>query len=169
MTTPTMLFSGPAWYIRPATDADAGALLDVYRACEDFLALGPVPVASAEMVAKDRALSQEAGGVFCAVCTEAGALCGVLDFIPRYEGRPEVAFLELLMLAQPYRNRGWGARIVAALKQYVAASGTRRLLAGVQANNPAAQRFWLRQGFSITAGPKMLPDQTICYDLACEL
>jgi GNAT superfamily N-acetyltransferase len=162
------LFEADGWWVRPATDDDQAPLLAVYTACEDFLALGPVAQASAAMVAADRRLSAERGGVYCVVCAADGPVCGVVDFVPRLPGGPDQAYLELLMLAAPYRNRGWGAAIFSALRTYLTALGVRRLLAGVQVNNPAAKRFWLYQGFVITGGPELLADGTTVYDLACE-
>jgi ribosomal protein S18 acetylase RimI-like enzyme len=53
--------------IRRVTDDDLDAVLDVYRECEDFLALGPVPLASMEMVRSDIATSQGEGGLFCGI------------------------------------------------------------------------------------------------------
>jgi L-amino acid N-acyltransferase YncA len=169
MNTPAALFEGDGWWVRPATDADQAALLAVYTACEDFLALGPVPQASAEMVAADRRLSAERGGIYCVACAADDSVCGVVDFVPYLAGRPDHAYFELLMLATAYRSRGWGAAIFAALRTYLTALGVRRLLAGVQVNNPAARRFWLRQGFVITGRPRLLADRTTVYDLACEV
>ncbi len=56
--------------IRPIVEPDLPAVLEVYRQSEDFLALGPDPHASPEMVAKDRELSRQEGGVFCGIFLE---------------------------------------------------------------------------------------------------
>ena len=48
--------------IRPIAEDDLEAILAVYRQCEDFLALGPQPQASPEMVAADMRQSQAEGG-----------------------------------------------------------------------------------------------------------
>jgi len=55
--------------IRPVeqNEAELEQVLAVYRQCEDFLALGPVAMASLEMVAADLALSGLKGGTFCAI------------------------------------------------------------------------------------------------------
>src|SRR5512143_3408157 len=60
--------------IRPIVDSDLPALLEVYRQCEDFLALGPDPHASPEMVEKDRALSRQEGGIYCGIFLESAIL-----------------------------------------------------------------------------------------------
>ena len=56
--------------IRPIVDFDIPAVLEVYRQSEDFLALGPDPHASLEMVEKDRALSRQQGEVYCGIFME---------------------------------------------------------------------------------------------------
>ena len=43
----------PRFSLRPVTPTDLDAVLEVYRLCEDFLALGPVATASMEMLQKD--------------------------------------------------------------------------------------------------------------------
>ncbi len=60
--------------IRPITDSDLPAVLEVYRQSEDFLALGPDPHASPEMVEKDRELSRQEGGVYCGIFLENPAM-----------------------------------------------------------------------------------------------
>jgi len=50
--------------LRTLDDFDLPALLELYRACEDFLALGPYPRDSLEMVRSDIQLSQENGARF---------------------------------------------------------------------------------------------------------
>ncbi len=44
--------------IHPVSPEGLDAVLDVYRQCEDFLALGPIAAASMEMVLKDIELSR---------------------------------------------------------------------------------------------------------------
>jgi GNAT superfamily N-acetyltransferase len=150
--------------IRPIVDTDLPAVLEVYRQCEDFLALGPVASASMEMMQADRALSCEQGGEFCGIYAEDGTLMGVLDFIRAgWEGDPGCAFLELLMIAAPFRNQGLGARAVAWLEGELRRGGVTRLKSGVQVNNPKAIRFWRRVGFALTSGAEPQADGTVAY------
>lgn len=153
--------------IRPVTPEDQSALLEVYRQCEDFLALGPDPHASPDMIRRDLQGSQQLDGVYCVIFNPAGTMIGVVDVVPRrYQGDPALAFLELLMIAAPYRSQGLGAEIMRAVESFIRQDGmVKALLAGVQANNPGAIRFWQRMGFRITGGPTLEPDQTICYSL----
>ena len=50
--------------------------LEVYRRCEDFLALGPEPKASLEMVLADLEISRQEGGCFCGIYGPTGNMLG---------------------------------------------------------------------------------------------
>jgi GNAT superfamily N-acetyltransferase len=152
--------------IHPILDSDLPAVLEVYRQCEDFLALGPQPRASLEMVQADRALSCQLGGEFCGIFTEDGILVGIFDFLRAgFEGDPGCAFLELLMIAAPFRRQGIGEWALAWLEAELRRAGVPRLKSGVQVNNPQAIRFWQRMGFAITSSAEPQPDGTIAYRL----
>lgn len=157
--------------IRPITRADLRAVLEVYRQCEDFLALGPVPTASMEMVLKDIEHSQAAGGMFCGIYTAAGSLAGIIDYVPGgFEGKPQLACLSLLMLARPFRKQGLGRAVVAAIENEIKKDPrVSAILSGVQVNNPPAVQFWQKNGYRIVSGPKLLPDQTTVFDLRKDL
>jgi GNAT superfamily N-acetyltransferase len=160
----------PSFQIIPLSEADLPAILAVYRQCEDFLALGPLATASEEMVRADMGLSRSQGGHFCGISLADGTLAGVLDYIPAgWEGDPDCAFLELLMIGAPYRAHGLGADVFAWLLAQLRAAGTRRLAAGVQVNNPKAVRFWQRMGLRIVSEPELLLDGTTCVQLAMNL
>ncbi len=153
--------------IRPITDSDLPAVLEVYRQSEDFLALGPDPHASPEMVARDRGLSRREGGLYCGIFLD--ELVGILDYTPNYKGDPGAAFIELLMIAAPYRGRGLGEQAVRWLgSTFSGEAGQVRLYAAVQTNNPAAIRFWQRLGFRITGPAALQPDGTVTYPIRCE-
>ena len=157
--------------IHPIAANELDAVLDVYRQCEDFLALGPVPTASMEMVLKDIEISKEECGIFCGIYTADGGMIGVLDYVPsNYNGDIHAAYLSLLMIAAPFRKQGIGKAVVEALEQEIQKDrGIHTILAGVQVNNPQAVRFWQRMGFSIISGPELMPDQTIAYGLQKDL
>jgi ribosomal protein S18 acetylase RimI-like enzyme len=145
----------------PATLA---ALLEVYQQCEDFLALGPQPHASPEMVQADLDLSQSAGGLFCGIYLCASdELIGVADYIPAgFEGNRQHAFIELLMIAQPFRSHGLGKRIVAELEVIIRKDPLiTAIRLGCQVTNLGAMRFWQRCGYRMIGPPTLYPDQTI--------
>jgi ribosomal protein S18 acetylase RimI-like enzyme len=154
------------WIARPVTEDDLDQVLEVYRQCEDFLALGPQPKASMEMVQADFRRSVEENGSFYGLYDiYQGKMIGVVDFVMRgFEGRVDQAFLSLLMIAAPYRSRGIGSEVVGWVETQVASQpDITSILAGVQINNPAAIRFWERMGYTKIRGPEVLPDTTAVF------
>ena len=158
-----MIFS-----IRPIEDSDLPAVLEVYRHSEDFLALGPAAAASLQMIAADRALSRQEGGLYCGIFypqeNKPDRLAGILDYTLQLPGQPGILFIELLMLARAERGRGLGAAVVEwLLAQY--GGQVSALQAGVQVNNPGAVRFWQRMGFRITGPAEPQADGTVAFPL----
>ncbi len=165
-----MIIEGENFCIHPfqGSEAEYAAVLEVYRQCEDFLALGPVAIASMEMVCADLALSKKEGGIFCLISPPGSTeVVGVIDYIPSgFRGDPSVACLELLMIAAPYRSHGLGAAVVKAVEAKIFKdSRVRAIDSGVQVNNPHAIRFWLRMGYQIISGAEPQGDGTIAYHL----
>ncbi len=157
--------------ICPVTPDDLDAVFEVYRQCEDFLALGPVATASREMVLKDLQVSRGEGGVFCGIHTPDGKMIGVIDYVPgNYRDDPQAAYLSLLMIAAPFRNLGIGNAVVEAIEAEIRkGAAVTAIFAGVQVNNPKAVRFWQRNGYRIVSEPRLHPDQTIAVDLRKDL
>jgi ribosomal protein S18 acetylase RimI-like enzyme len=157
--------------IRPITEEDLETVLEVYRQCEDFLALGPVPVASMEMVRKDIELSQQEQGRFCGIYAQDRSMIGVIDYVPHnYAGNPQHAFLSLLMIAASFRQQGIGKAVVEAIEAEIKKDDrVTAILAGVQVNNPEAIQFWQRRGYRIVGGPERMPDQTTVFHLRKDL
>ncbi len=161
--------------VRPIRADELEQVLEVYRQCEDFLALGPQAKATMEMVLSDLRASQAEGGIYCGIYEPRGpgewTMIGVLDFVPGgFKGKAEHACLNLLMIAAPDRSRGVGRRIVRWLEGEIARrSGARAIFSGVQVNNPGAIRFWQRMGFEIIRGPEQMPDTTAVYSLVKSL
>lgn len=60
----TILISEHALEIRSIRSDELESVLEVYKQCEDFLALGPVPTASKEMVLNDIEISKAENGIF---------------------------------------------------------------------------------------------------------
>jgi ribosomal protein S18 acetylase RimI-like enzyme len=150
------------------TQTELARILEVYRQCEDFLALGPVASASLSMVEADLEHSVAEHGTFCAIeeCAT-GVMAGIFDYTSRgFEGDPTIAFLSLLMIAAPYRAHGLGEQVVRAFEAHLRQDPTiRTIRSGVQANNPGAIRFWQRMGFQIVSEAELLPDGTTCFQL----
>ncbi len=161
----------PSFRLRPVTDDDLPAVLEVYRQCEDFLALGPVATASAEMVRQDLKISADIGGRFCGIFAADGTMMGIVDYLTAgFEGNPQHAFIDLLMIAQPYRGQGLGAAVVAQVEAEIRRQPqVTAILSGVQVNNPAAIRFWQSRGFVIEGEARDMGDGTTAYSLRKDL
>ena len=151
--------------LAPVSEDDAEALLALYVACEDFLALGPQPRASLDMVLADLAASRQANGRYEGIFV-GGALVGVVDYVlAGHEGEPGHAYLALLMLAPAWRRRGLGAAVTRYVEAMAAAGGATHVCLGAQVNNPMAVRFWQRLGYAIYAGPVAFADGTTAWQL----
>jgi len=169
--TPALLIQREGFTLRPVRVEELDAVLEVYRQCEDFLALGPVATASMQMVLADLDLSREEGGVYCGIYSPTGDMLGVFDFVlAGFEGDPQAAFLSLLMIASPFRGRGLGQAVVEAVEEEIRRDPRITVIhSGVQVNNPQGIHFWQRRGYRIVSAPKLLPDQTTVYDLRKDL
>jgi len=164
----TLVTRDSRFQIRPITSDELDAVLDVYRQCEDFLALGPVPMASMAMVLQDIEISRHEGGVFCGIYDAAnGAMIGVVDYVPcGFESDPHLAHLSLLMIAARFRQQGVGQVVVEAIEQEITKDAqVTAILSGVQVNNPPAIQFWQKRGYRIISGPTLMPDQTTVFGL----
>jgi ribosomal protein S18 acetylase RimI-like enzyme len=158
----TALLVTPSWQIIPVVLEDLEKVFQIYHQCEDFLALGPTPNASFEMVVNDFNHSKEVGGIFCAIYNTDGSIVGVLDFIPGgYAGDLQSAYLELLIIAQPYRSLGLGSQVVEHIEAFIRKDPqVKNIRAHVQENNPRATAFWQRLGYLVMGGVEDRPDGT---------
>jgi ribosomal protein S18 acetylase RimI-like enzyme len=162
-----MVTGGGPFRVRAVTPEDEPAILEVYRACEDFLALGPVPTASMAMVLQDLETSRREGGTYLAIFGTEGKMIGVVDYIPGgFEGKSHIAFLSLLMIALPFRRRGVGTAVVDLVEREIRKNPqVYAIQSAVQANNPSALQFWLKNGYAVVGGPEFRPDKTTVYRL----
>lgn len=153
--------------LRPVREDEKPAVLEVYRQCEDFLALTPKPIATMQMVEDDLTISHENGGIFCGIYSSTGVMMGIVDVVLNgFEGDPSVAFIELLMIGKPYRDHGLGSAVVQAIESEIRKDNSvKAILSGVMVNNPDAVRFWQRHEYQIVAGPDFLADGTTVWSL----
>jgi ribosomal protein S18 acetylase RimI-like enzyme len=123
------------------------------------------------MVLKDIEISKAENGIFCGIYTTDGKMIGVIDYVPgNYKGEPQAAFLELFMIASPFRRQGIGKAVVEAFENEIRKDAkVSTILSGVQVNNPQAMQFWQRNGYRIVSEPKLHPDQTTAVDLRKDL
>jgi ribosomal protein S18 acetylase RimI-like enzyme len=157
--------------LRTITQENSDAILEVYRQCEDFLALGPEPKASAAMVLKDIRDCQGEGGVFQGIYTADGCMVGVISYVAAgFKGKASDAFISLLMIAAPFRRRGSGKEIVQRIESEIRQNPCiNSILSAVQVNNPDAIKFWQKNGYKIVGGPELRPDKTTVYRLRKDL
>lgn len=156
--------------LRPLDERSLPELLNLYRECEDFLALGPVPQASEQMVLADLAQSQAEGSCFCGILVD-DFLAGVVDYLPEgYEGRSGTGYISLLMIASGWRGSGLGRRVAREIEgRILAIPAVRDIMVSVQSNNPRAIAFWENLGYRIVGGPFLMPDTTTVFKLQKEL
>lgn len=79
---------------------------------------------------------------------EGAALSGLAAFSFGFP-TPEDAYLGLMLIAAPARNRGLGPRLLARIEAEARARAALRLYLAVLDANPRAAAFWQRQGFSL--------------------
>ncbi len=159
-----VLFSAKDCSVKELEEAELQGTLRVYEQVEDFLALGPVPKASMEMVLADLRHSKESGGRFCSIDDRNGNQIGVLDFVP--ETTAGTAFLSLLMICQDHRHKGIGRAVVKGLECYLSQRYHTQLIeSGVQINNEPGKAFWRACGFQIGQDAKAMEDGTVAYDM----
>ncbi len=164
------MYNGP-FEIRPITESDLEEVLEVYRQSEDFLALGPQPKASMEMILHDIETSRCENGIFCGIYESAGRLVGIIDYVPReFNGAAHVAFISLLLISAPLRNKGIGTKILELVENEIKAnSQVNEIQTAVQLNNPAALRFWQMNNYRVIGNPEPRPDQTVVLYLRKKL
>jgi ribosomal protein S18 acetylase RimI-like enzyme len=157
-----MLIRADSFEVRTITPDDLDAVIDLYRQCEDFLALGSKSTASMQMVLEDIDISQRVQGVFCGVFAGNDGIIGVVDFVPsNFEGNPHIAFFSLLMIVPNFRSQGIGTTIVELIENEIRKDAqVMAILSAVQANNPKGLRFWQKNGYRIVGKPQLQPDNT---------
>ena len=163
----TVFIRGNSLILRTVTANNKEAILRVYCQCEDFLALGPEPKASLEMVIKDMEASQYEGGWFCGIYHTDGHLLGVVDFTPiGFEGKPDTAFISLLMIATPFRKQGIGTETIQLIEREIKKDArVTEIRSAVQENNTKATKFWQKNGYRIVSKPELHPDNTTVFQL----
>lgn len=129
--------------------ADAPAIHDLYRRCDDYFLLqdgGIASAAEAETLFTDVPSTMSADDqVVVGWCQEQElyALACILMGYPK----PGDWYLSFLLLDPGFRRRGIGHEIYVGLERWASVNGACRMLLAVLAGNEPALRFWQRQGF----------------------
>jgi len=150
--------------IRLYNGADKNDVFFVYKSCEDFLALGPEPIASMHMVEEDLRSSVNNNGRFCVISDE-DRVVGIVDYISSgYESRFDSAYISLLMIAKNDRSKGIGGAVVRAIEGTVAENpDIKTIRISVQTNNMQAIAFWTNKGYARIGEAQLQPDTTVVY------
>lgn len=157
--------------VKPVDENELDSVLEVYRSSEEFLALGPQPRASLEMIRSDMELSKTECGTYCGIWDSECRMIGIVDFVADcFDGVRGHGFLSLLMISASRRGLGIGTEIVTAIEQEIAREyGVTTILSAVQTNNYPAIRFWRKMGYRIVSGPEPQQDGTVTYRLSKSL
>jgi L-amino acid N-acyltransferase YncA len=140
----------PPYIIRPATLADAPAIIEV---------LNPI-IRLGDLTAMDQPLSVEAqvawmrafppNGVFLvAACIDTGRVLGLQDASPLPSGAPSLTAEVSTFVALNAQRLGIGRALTRATLLAAATLGLRTLTATIRADNPLALAFYQSQGFRI--------------------
>ena len=159
-----VLFKTDNTVVRPLGTDEKGSALEVYRQCKDFLALGPIPEASMEMVEADMDNSRKQNGTYCGIWDTGNNQIGVLDFVP--EKGKGISELLLLMIAKPYRHAGIGTEVIQVLETYLKEKYDIKVIdSGVQVNNAPGISFWKKCGFIIEKEARDMGDGTTAFKM----
>jgi RimJ/RimL family protein N-acetyltransferase len=139
--------------LRPLGANDYLAVVEVYRQTPRFIVeLNGRPAESIglEMVEEDAAQAANHGAQFVGLfLRESGEMIGVADFLPSgHRGRPSLAWIALLMIAEPYQRQGYGSEAYRLIEETIFADPDVQTIGlGVLVNNGPAMAFWQVMGY----------------------
>jgi hypothetical protein len=92
------------------------------------------------MVMKDMEECRDEGGVFQGIFTPTVQISGIISYAPAgFEGKSDVAFMSLLMVAAPFRRRGTGKDALRIIEKEICRNPSIiSILSAVQINNTDA-------------------------------
>ena len=139
--------------MRTLSARDYPAVVRVYRQTPRFIVeLNGRPAESVgqEMVEEDAAQAAHHGATFVGffLC-EGGEMIGVASFVPGgYRGRPSLAWIALLMMAEPYQRQGYGTEAYQFVEEAIFANPDVQTIGlGALINNGPAIAFWQAMGY----------------------
>ena len=138
------------YHVRPVHDADADAILafclqndQYYRYC------GKQP--SRELILHDLRITPpntSADAKYYVGLYDGEILVAILDLIDGYPDS-ETAFIGFFMMNRQLQGRQIGTRIIQELCLYLKETGLKRVLLGIDKDNPQSNAFWAKNGFSV--------------------
>lgn len=141
---------------------DLPILLNIYQECLDFLQLAGEVSNLQAIIEHDLIQTSKYGGLYQIIYNGAIPI-GVLDVIPgNFNHQPHVAFIELLMLAKPYRGQGYGREVVQRVEKEIwNIPQITEIQLAVQENNLPGIQFWMKSGYQPFTPPTLQEDGTI--------
>lgn len=130
--------------IRPASNADVGAVRDLVFAVLREHGLEPDPDATDADLADLEASYLRDGGMFDVMVDASGRVVGTVGLLPLGDGRCE---LRKMYVAFSHRGRGLGRRLVRAALDRARGLGFRRIELGTSSRLEAAIRLYESAGF----------------------
>ena len=138
------------YHVRPMHDADADAILafclqndQYYRYC------GKQP--SRELILHDLRITPpntSADAKYYVGFYDGEILVAILDLIDGYPDS-DTAFVGFFMMNRQLQGRQIGTRIIQELCLYLKETGLKRVLLGIDKENPQSNAFWAKNGFSV--------------------
>ena len=138
------------FHVRPMKEADADALLafclqndQYYRYC------GKQP--SRELILHDLRITPpntSADAKYYVGFYDGEILVAILDLIDGYPDS-ETAFVGFFMMNRQLQGRQIGTSVIQELCLYLKETGLKRVLLGIDKDNPQSNDFWAKNGFSV--------------------
>ncbi len=140
----------PRYHVRSMNDSDADTLLEFclqndqyYRYC------GKQP--SRALILHDLHITPpntSADAKYYVGFYEGEALVAIMDLIEGYPDR-DTAFLGFFMMNRQLQGRQIGTHIIQSLCRYLKEAGLKRVLLGIDKENPQSNAFWAKNGFAV--------------------
>ena len=138
------------YHVRPMKEADADAILafclqndQYYRYC------GKQP--SRELILRDLHITPpntSADAKYYVGFYDGEILVAILDLIDGYPDS-DTAFLGFFMMNRQLQGRQIGTSVIQELYLYLKETGLKRVLLGIDKDNPQSNAFWAKNGFSV--------------------
>ena len=156
------------FHVRPMHDADADAILafclqndQYYRYC------GKQP--SRELILHDLHITPpntSADAKYYVGLYDGESLVAILDLIDGYPDS-DTAFIGFFMMNRQLQGRQIGTRIIQELCLYLKETGLKRVLLGIDKENPQSNAFWAKNGFSVIREVEQEEEGTILLAEKC--
>ena len=138
------------YHVRPMQEADADAILafclqndQYYRYC------GRLP--TRELILHDLHITPpntSSDAKYYVGSYDGETLVAILDLIDGYPDS-DTAFIGFFMMNKRFQGRQIGTHIIRELCLYLKETGLKRILLGIDQENPQSNAFWAKNGFSV--------------------